>query len=178
MSAPKPGSFLAGQFLRRLLALETGILLASFAVLVVVTFADVLLRRMTGSGLMWSRDVGIYANVWLSMLGIGVASGSGSHLRPHFMDHWIRPGWEPVLVRVQESLAALGFVMLCLVSWQVVAETRSLGDFNNVLRWPVWICQLCMPLAFAFAACKHALFAWYPVLRPEERDETTAAPRA
>lgn len=178
MARVRPGSFIAGAFLRRVLALETVILVASFAVLVAVTFADVLLRRVTGSGLLWSRDLGIYANVWLSMLGIGIASGSGSHLRPRFMDHWIRPGWEPCMQRLQEVLAAVGFAVLCWVASRVVAETRSLGDINTVLRWPVWISQLCMPLSFGLAACKHALFAWYTDLRPQDRDETSEAPRA
>jgi hypothetical protein len=40
-----------------------------------------------------------------------------------------------------------------------------------VLRWPVWMLQICMPIAFAFAASKHLAFAVFPSLRPGERDE-------
>lgn len=163
--------------LRNLLALESAVLLAAFAVLILVTFADVALRTISGSGLLWSRDVGIYANIWLSMLGIGIASSQGSHLRPRFLDSWVRPGWHVWLPRVQELLAAAGFLALAVIAARVVADTRALGDSNSVLRWPVWICQLCMPIALGFAAFKHSLFALYPALRPEERDETSEAPR-
>jgi TRAP-type C4-dicarboxylate transport system permease small subunit len=163
--------------LQKLLALESAILLAAFAILILVTFADVALRTITGSGLMWSRDVGIYANIWLSMLGIGIASSQGSHLRPRFMDSWVRADWQAWLPRVQELLAAAGFLVLAVIAAQVVADTRELGDTNSMLRWPIWICQLCMPLALGFAAFKHSLFALYPALRPEERDETSEAPR-
>jgi hypothetical protein len=79
---------------------------------------------------------------------------------------------------VQELLAAAGFLVLAVIAARVVADTRELGDSNSVLRWPIWICQLCMPLALGFAAFKHSLFALYPSLRPEERDETSEAPRA
>jgi TRAP-type C4-dicarboxylate transport system permease small subunit len=157
----------AARCLHRLFALETAILLISFAILVLVTFADVALRRMTGSGLLWSRDLGIYANIWLSMLGIGIASSQGSHLRPRFMDGWIRTDWQNWLPRLQECLSALGFLALAVIAWQVVAETRELGDVNTVL-----------PVAMGFAAFKHGLFAIYPALRPAERDETSEAPRA
>ena len=165
--------------LQTLLALESAILLTAFAILILVTFADVALRTISGSGLLWSRDVGIYANIWLSMLGIGIASSQGSHLRPRFMDSWVRAEWHSWLPRLQELLTAAGFLALAVIATQVVADTRALGDSNSVLRWPIWICQLCMPLALGFAACKHSLFALFPALRPGERDETTSeAPRA
>ena len=161
-----------------MLALETAVLLTAFATLILVTFADVALRTITGSGLLWSRDVGIYANIWLSMLGIGIASSQGSHLRPRFMDSWVRASWDSWLPRVQELLTAAGFLLLAVIATRVVADTRQLGDNNSVLRWPIWIFQLCMPIALGFATFKHALFALYPVLRPQERDETSEAPRA
>ena len=164
--------------LEKLLALEAAVLLTAFAILILVTFTDVALRTLTGSGLLWSRDVGIYANIWLSMLGIGIASSQGSHLRPRFMDSWVRADWHSWLPRMQELLTAAGFLALAVIAAQVVADTRELGDINSVLRWPIWICQLCMPLALGFAAFKHSLFALYPALRPEERDQTSEAPRA
>jgi TRAP-type C4-dicarboxylate transport system permease small subunit len=167
----------AVQCLQKLMALETAILLTAFAILVTVTFTDVALRTFTGSGLLWSRDVGIYANIWLSMLGIGIASSQGSHLRPRFMDSWARSSWAAWLPRVQELLTAAGFLVLAVIAARVVADTRELGDSNSVLRWPIWICQLCMPIALGFAAFKHSLFALYPALRPQERDEASEAPR-
>jgi TRAP-type C4-dicarboxylate transport system permease small subunit len=120
--APAPTLNLARNYLRRLLQLETAVLLVAFAILVAVTFTDVLLRRLTGSGLLWSRDVGIYANIWLSMIGIGIASAQGSHLRPHFLDGWVRPGWERWLRPLQEWLTALGFAALAWIAWSVVEE--------------------------------------------------------
>lgn len=167
----------AAMYLRRLLQLETVVLLAAFAILIAVVFTDVVLRRLTGSGLLWSRDIGIYANIWLSLIGIGIASAQGSHLRPRFLDAWVRPGWERWLRPMQEWLTALGFAALAAIAWSVVQETRELGDANQVLRWPVWILQLCMPLAFLFAASKHVIFALRPDLRPGERDEASEAPR-
>lgn len=162
--------------LRAVFVFETTVLVAAFAILIGVTFADVISRRITGSGILWSRDVGIYANVWLSMIGIGIASAQGSHLRPRFLDRAIRPVWEPGMQRLQELLTAVGFVVLAWIAWQVVAETRELDDRNMVLRWPVWLLQLCMPVAFGFAASKHLAFAAYPSLRPGERDEVTVQP--
>lgn len=176
--AQTPAVTAAQTYLRRLLQLETAVLLVAFAILITVTFLDVLMRRFTGSGLLWSRDVGIYANIWLSMIGIGIASAQGSHLRPRFLDGWVRPGWERWLRPLQEWLTALGFAALAWIAWSVVQETRALGDANQVLRWPVWVLQLCMPLAFLFAASKHAIFALRADLRPGERDEASEVPRS
>jgi TRAP-type C4-dicarboxylate transport system permease small subunit len=150
---------------------EVAITASAFAVMIVVIFADVVVRRVTGSGLVWAREVGVFANIVLSVVGIGIASAHGAHLRPRFVDSWVPASWDPVMRRVQELLTAFAFAILTWLSWQVVSETRELEESSTVLRWLVWPIQLCLPLAFGLAVLRHMLFALVPALRPREETE-------
>ena len=145
---------------------------AAFAVLVVVIFADVVWRWTTGSGIFWAREVGVFANIVLTIIGIGIASSDGTHLRPRFFDR-VFPG-------------ALG--------WRADADPgaadgprfrgtglgrggRRAGDAWRSRIAPSccagWSgrCRLVLPVAFTLGAVRHGIFALVPALRPAERGE-------
>jgi C4-dicarboxylate transporter, DctQ subunit len=150
---------------------EVALTTAAFAVLVVVIFADVLWRWTTGSGIFWAREVGVFANIVLTIIGIGIASSDGTHLRPRFFDRVFPARWDGALVRIQELLTAAGFAALAWVAVGVVQETMALEDRTIVLRWLVWPVQLVLPVAFGLGALRHGIFALVPGLRPVERGE-------
>lgn len=147
---------------------------AAFMILVAVLFADVLSRELSGAGLLWARQLGVYANLVVTMLGLGVASASGAHFRPRFADDWLPATWEPWLVRLQEALMAAFCVGFALVAAVAVAETRALHERSSLPSWPVWPFQAVIPLAFLSAGTRHALLACWPQLRPAVRRPAVA----
>ena len=158
----------AKQVLMRLGQLERALTFAGFAVMTGVLFADVASREITGSGLLWARQIGVYANIVVVMVGIGLASADGAHLRPRFADHWLPRRFEPLIVHLQEGVMALycaGFAWLAVI---VVLETFELNERSVILRIVTWPFQAMIPLAFCFATLRHALFAIYPQLRPSD----------
>lgn len=167
----------AAAFGARLLAalrvFEVALTSAAFAVLVAVVFADVAWRWLSGSGLIWAREVGVFANIVLTILGIGIASADGTHLRPRFFDRIFPAAWDGALTRLQELLTALGFAVLAWIAIAVVHETWQLEDRSIVLRWLIWPVQLVLPLAFVLGTLRHGIFAAFPPLRPMDRDEAT-----
>ena len=141
----------------------------AFAVLSIVLFFDVLSRELTAAGVYWAPQVGVWANVILVMAGFGLASAGGTHLRPRFADGWLPQKWEPVLVFLQHFVMALFCAALGLVALDVVIGSWRLGEVSLDLFLPIWPVQAFLPLAFFTAALKHALYAFYPSLRPSER---------
>jgi len=169
-AAEVPGGGLA-RLLAAIRAGEVALTTAAFVVLVVVIFSDVLWRWTTGSGIFWAREVGVFANIVLTIIGIGIASSDGTHLRPRFFDGAFPARWDGGLTRIQELLTATGFALLAWVAVGVVQETMALEDRSIVLRWLVWPVQLVLPVAFALGALRHCIFGLVPTLRPAERGE-------
>ena len=160
-----------GNVLASLRQAELVVTTAAFIVLALVIFADVVVRRLSGSGIVWAREVGVLANVVLTIIGIGLASADGTHLRPRILDHIFPSSWDAALTRIQELLTALAFAALAWIAVTVVLETIELDDRSVVLRWVLWPVQACLPLAFAVAALRHGIYAWRISLRPRERGE-------
>lgn len=166
-----PAPPLVRRALELLRGFELAVTTAAFAVLAAVIFADVLVRESTGSGLPWARQIGVYANVVVTIVGIGLASASGAHLRPRFADRWLPAAWDPALTRIGEALTALFCLAFAWVALTVVRETYALDERSIVLRLMVWPFQAVLPAAFLLAALRHACYAAWPALRPAERGE-------
>jgi TRAP-type C4-dicarboxylate transport system permease small subunit len=150
---------------------EQAITFAAFALLVVVLFADVAVRELTGAGLTWSRQLGVYANLFLTLVGIGVASAAGAHLRPRFADHWLPASWDAALETLRDAVMAVFCAGVAAVSVMVVAETRALEERVVVLNWLVWPFQVVIPTVFLAAAIRHGLYAAFAGLRPRDLQE-------
>jgi len=153
---------------------ERAITFLAFLLMIAVVFADVVSREVTGTGLHWARQAGVYANIFVVMVGIGLASADGAHLRPRFADGWLPHAWEPAVLRLKEWLMALFCAGFAAVAFGVVAETFALQERSAVLRTLVWPVQAVIPLVFGVAALRHALFGLYPALRPDEASSGAA----
>lgn len=178
MKAGTEGASLGARRAKVLLAalgrLERAITLSAFLVLVVVLFADVLSRELTGAGLTWARQMGVIANVFLTLVGIGIASAHGSHLRPRFADGWLPASWGPLLETVQDLLMAVFCLTVAAIAAIAVRETYLLEERFAVVHWAVWPFQLVVPAVFMVASVRHGLMAVYPTLRPEVSGPTAA----
>ena len=117
---------------------EKGITFLAFAVLVLVMFTDVAVREITGTGLHWSRQLGVYANLFVVMFGLGVASSEGAHLRPKFADNWLPESWDPFLTRIQDAIMSLFCLLFAIVAFQVVVDLGSLGEATIAFLHHEW----------------------------------------
>ena len=158
---------------RRLLSIlyevERAIAITAFALLVVVIFSDVVIRVISGSGLYWARQIGVYANIIKVMFGIGLASAANSHLRPRFADGWLPKSWGPFLEHFSEVLMTIFCIVFAVVAFDLVRETYLLDVRSVVLRIIVWPIQGVIPLVFVLATLRHGLYARWPDLKPPEQ---------
>lgn len=154
--------------LRHIGRFERAVSFVAFLVLIGVIFGDVAMREFTGSGLHWARQAGVYANLFVVMFGIGVASAGGAHLRPRFADGWLPARFEPILIRLQDGLMACFCACFAVIAGAVVIDSYGLSERSVVLRILVWPFQAVVPLVFIIATVRHALFAAVPQLRPPE----------
>ncbi len=168
MPEPQSGGRWPAALLRGLQKFEKWLAVAAFALLVVVIFADVVSRELTGAGLYWASQVGVWANVIVVMAGFGLASAEGVHLRPRFTDQWLPHSWAAGLVTAQHACMAVFCALIGALATRVVLGSWELGEVSIDLFAPVWPVQLFLPLAFFAAALRHGLYAVFPALRPDD----------
>lgn len=147
---------------------ERAVTFVAFALLILAVFGDVLSRELTGTGLHWARQGGVYANLFVVMFGLGLASAGGSHLRPRFADGWLPARLTPFLERANDlGMAAFCFAFAAIAAG-VVIDSFGLQERSVALRIAVWPFQAVIPLAFAIAGLRHLVYAVYPELRPRD----------
>ncbi len=152
--------------LERMGRFERAVTFGCFIVLIAVVFADVVSREIAGTGLHWARQVGVYANLFVIMFGIGLASSAGAHLRPRFADGWLPASWSGTLDRLQDGLMALFCLGFAVVAAGMVYEGFELTERSAVLGIVIWPFQAVIPLVFGLATFRHGVYALYPALRP------------
>jgi C4-dicarboxylate transporter DctQ subunit len=162
-----PAGF-ALSLLRTIRRAEKFFCIAAFLILVVVVFADVLSREITGAGLYWASQVGVWANVFVVLAGFGLASADGAHLRPRFADGWLPARLTPAIEFLQHLVMSLFCMAIGLLALSVVVGSYELGEVSLDLYLPVWPVQALLPLAFFTAAVRYGLYAFMPALRPTE----------
>ena len=162
----------AAALLRWLDRFEALVTIVAFSVLVLTMFADVLSREITGVGLHWARQVGVYANIVIVMLGLGIASAHGSHLRPRFADSWLPVRFDRVLNRIQDLLMGGFCAVIAGLALVTTIESASLREVSALLPIVIWPIMAVIPLAFALVALRHFVYALEPSLKPESQHAT------
>ena len=164
---------MAKRILQALGRSERVITTTAFTLLIATIFLDVFSREMTGVGLHWARQAGVYANIIVVMFGLGIASANGNHLRPRFADNWLPSRWNPVILRFQDGLMSVFCLFAGCAGAQLTWESIQLGERSALLPILIWPLLLALPLAFFMVGLRHAIYALYPPLSP--RDPLTGA---
>ena len=164
----------AGHFLERVAVIERATTCTAFMLLILAVFADVVSREITGTGIHWARQGGVYANIVVVMLGLGLASAGGSHLRPRFADGWLPARFGPYLERANDFGMAIFCLAFAVIAASVVADSIQLQERSVALRIAVWPFQAVIPMAFAIAGAKHLSYGAFPDLRPPDASALAA----
>jgi TRAP-type C4-dicarboxylate transport system permease small subunit len=161
---------------------ECVIAVAAFTFIASVILLDVLGRELLGRLMLWlGIDIGptgVFFSQRLSVLalvigaycGIGIATASGSHLRPRLGDGWVPRAWGPAMDRVADVVTGLFLLAATWVGFQFVGVSIEKEERTMVLDWLVWPFQLFIALGFLSAGLRYFVFAAYPALRPMQSE--------
>ena len=148
----------------------------AFVLMVAVLGWDIFGREVLGGGKIWATPIAVYANVFLSFIGMGIASSSGAHLRPKFFDKRAPRGLDALFNRFTDG----GFALFCMgaaaLCGHVTRESVALQETDPVLQWQIWPFQVFLVAAFVLAAVRHGIYAAWPALRPAEAGGENAPP--
>lgn len=150
MSAPRlAGPASAGPFfdlLARGVGLVSG---AGLVALVLLVCTESFLRGLANISLGFAEELTGYLVVMLTFFGAALALRSGSLFQVHFLFERLSG---PVRAFVARLFMLFALVVCALLAWKcydLMASSLARGKFApTVLRTPLWIPQMLMPLGF------------------------------
>ena len=158
----------AERFLTWVFRLESVIAVAGYATVAGLLVVDVGLRELAGTSIYGAQRVSVYIMIITGFLGLGLAAAQGRHLRPRFADSLIPHRFATEATRLGDLIMTAVLSCFAWIGVHYVLEAREFEDMARIIDIPLWYLNLVVPYAFATTALRHALFAFFPALRPEE----------
>lgn len=160
----------ARRFLNGLHRVECLVAVAAFSFIALVLLADTLGRELFSEGVFGAQRYAVFALVIGAYSGLGIATATGSHLRPRFADGWLPSAWNPVVDRLADVVTGLFLTGVAVVATMFVLQSIEVEERTMVLDWLVWPFQVAIPLGFFSAAIRYFFFAGFPELRPRQAE--------
>jgi len=142
------------RLLRWLHRLETALLMTMLGLMLGLSAAQILLRNVFGTGLVWGDVVVRLLVLWIGLAGAMVASRRGDHIRIDVAARYLPPSW----AGAAEAFARLSTAVICgLAAWHGYRFVRMEAEFggNAFLQVPIWVGQTIIPFAFGVIALRY-----------------------
>lgn len=110
----------------------------ALAVLLVTTFAGVIMRYVFNAPVMGSNEIIQLASVALVMLAMPGAAHAEQHIRVDVMDGMIGAAGRLAGDILSRALAVYLLWVLCWRTWSKLLEAAEFGDTTNMLAIPLW----------------------------------------
>ncbi|MGD8932537.1 MAG: TRAP transporter small permease [Chromatiales bacterium] len=141
---------------RLLLRIEDGLLVVLLSGMILLASAQILLRNLFDSGLIWADPTLRVLVLWLTMLGAMVATREHHHIHIDLLGRFLPPRLRPWIQGLTDLFAALVCGLLAWHSGRFVwLEFQDGGILFATL--PAWLCELVMPLGFGVMSLRFLL---------------------
>jgi C4-dicarboxylate transporter DctQ subunit len=121
-------------------------LIAGFmALATLITFAAVVMRYTTGSGIDWAQELTIYLFIWMAKFGAAYGVRTGIHIGVDFLVNWVRPSIRRMMVIIALSLGVIFTGAIAFFGARWVIFIYGTGQVSPDMEMPMWIVYLAIP---------------------------------
>ncbi len=132
-----------------ILARGESILLVTFlGAMVVLAFAQVVLRNVFGTGLLWGDTLVRHMLLWAGFLGGALAAFEERHISIDALTKYLSPRTKHLAALITNTFAAVVCYYLAHAAWIFLRDEMSAGgDF--ILSLPGWVAVVIIPIGYA-----------------------------
>ena len=129
---------------------EAAVMSVILSAVTLITFANVVVRKLTDGQFAWSEELSINLFVLLIMMGCGLCVREGSLITLSLVFDLIKLKGKKVLVAIA-TVANLAFwVILLKTGWDKVLSQMASGKQTPSLLWPEWVFTIFLPIGCIF----------------------------
>jgi TRAP-type C4-dicarboxylate transport system permease small subunit len=126
--------------------LEEGLCAVLFAVMALVTFANIVTRYLLKYSFAFTEEIVVSFFVWLTLLGAAVAFREQAHLGFSFLIDRFSKKIQKIQLWVSAALGAALFVFLIYFSLRQIGEEILLGITSSGIGIPQWWYTIGLPV--------------------------------
>ncbi|CAI2718224.1 TRAP transporter small permease [Nitrospina watsonii] len=141
------------QFDDLLARLETTALILLLSVMVLLSFGQVVLRNLLGTGILWGDILLRQLVLWVGFLGASLAVRERKHIAIDFLPHFFNATWKKINRIAVDLVTAVISAFLAKAAWDFILFEKE-GGSTLFLDIPVWLFQTILPFSFALIALR------------------------
>ena len=152
---------------RRIGGVEKFLLVLMMAMMILIAFAQILLRNFLDTGLQWGDALVRYLVVWVGFIGAALAVRDEKHITIDILSNWLPAAGRHLNGIVTRLFACLICALLTYAAGRFVMFEYVMGE-TDFLGLPLWSLQLVMPITLGLMTLRYgvnALREWR-ALRP------------
>lgn len=157
--------------------IEKVVLSAVLVFVTVITFANVLVRKLSDSQFAWTEEIVINLFVLMIMLGCALCAREGSLISLSLIFDRLKGGGKKVFVLIITVANTAFWVLLMKTGIDKVLTQIANGKHTFSLNWPEWVFTIFLPIGCVFLIlhtiefCIDALTDNVPSVKPDEKEE-------
>jgi len=135
---------------------ETYILVFVVLVMVVFSFAQVVLRNVFDLGILWGDIFLRHLVLWVGFIGASIASREEKHINIDVFSRLMKGRYKPLSQGTVYAFATFVSYLLMRASWAFVMDER---EYETILFGDIasWYFQIIIPIGFGLMAIRFAL---------------------
>ncbi|MEZ6059886.1 MAG: TRAP transporter small permease [Planctomycetaceae bacterium] len=134
-------------------------ILLAWSVLLIagLTIANVATRAVSGDSLAFTGELSQFLIIVVTFVGLSYAAGRGRHIRMTAICDQLSPRYRKLLIVISSLMTAALLSVLAWCSLEYIATVRFLESVSPVLRVPLHLVYLVVPLGLILSAVQYAL---------------------
>ena len=115
-----------------------------------ITFANVVVRKVSDSQFAWTEELVINLFVLLIMMGCARGAREGSLISLSLVFDRLKIGGKKVLVVIATVVNTAFWALLLWTGWEKVLSQMESGKHTSSLGWPEWVFTIFLPIGCIF----------------------------
>lgn len=119
--------------------LEEAIIAMLFAGMTLITFVQVVLRYVFGTGMLWALEASIYMFAWMVLLGISYGVRVRAHIGVDAAVNLLPLRWQRVIGLIGVAICLIYASYLLYGAWGYVERLHRIGVLAEDIPLPRWL---------------------------------------
>ncbi|HOC44500.1 MAG TPA: TRAP transporter small permease [Thermoanaerobaculales bacterium] len=151
-------SSVVARLVRALAIVEDGLLVVMLAGLIVLAAAQIALRNLLDTSLLWADPAVRVVVLWVGMIGAMVATRFDKQISVDAVSRFLPGRWKSAVRVVTDLFTAAVSLALAWHSTRLLLGDRE-GGVTVFAAVPLWVCELVLPVAFGVIGLRYLAYA-------------------
>ncbi len=143
--------------LKKLHTIEDAALVSALAILILISFSQIVMRNLFSSGFLWGDAASRYLVLWVGLLGAMAATRDDNHITIDIISRFATTRLKSVFRVITDLATAFITGILTYASFVFIKDELSSGmmAFGFV---PTWIAEIIFPVAFGVISLRYSIY--------------------